>query len=179
MPSEASMTPCSLDRWLFSSVDSTSSSSLWGVCLTFPSSSFRLAASRSEAHPSRSELSGEPCSGGGTRTHNLRINSPPLCRLSYPGRAGHRCYRTGLRCGPMTIDEIRSRWAAGETAWAGWLLTESPAAAGALATVGFDVVVADLQHGSTTLHELPGIVATIDRTPVAPFVRPAWNDAPA
>jgi hypothetical protein len=25
------------------------------------------------------------CSGGGTRTHNLRINSPPLCRLSYPG----------------------------------------------------------------------------------------------
>ena len=25
-------------------------------------------------------------SGGGTRTHNLRINSPPLCRLSYPGR---------------------------------------------------------------------------------------------
>src|SRR5436190_11132388 len=26
------------------------------------------------------------CSGGGTRTHNLRINSPPLCQLSYPGR---------------------------------------------------------------------------------------------
>ena len=25
-------------------------------------------------------------SGGGTRTHNLRINSPPLCQLSYPGR---------------------------------------------------------------------------------------------
>src|SRR5262245_40075593 len=24
-------------------------------------------------------------SGGGTRTHNLWINSPPLCRLSYPG----------------------------------------------------------------------------------------------
>jgi hypothetical protein len=27
-------------------------------------------------------------SGGGTRTHNLRINSPPLCRLSYPGTGG-------------------------------------------------------------------------------------------
>src|SRR5918996_6265904 len=25
------------------------------------------------------------CSGRGTRTHNLRINSPPLCQLSYPG----------------------------------------------------------------------------------------------
>ena len=26
-------------------------------------------------------------SGGGTRTHNLRINSPLLCQLSYPGSA--------------------------------------------------------------------------------------------
>jgi 4-hydroxy-2-oxoheptanedioate aldolase len=76
----------------------------------------------------------------------------------------------------MTIDEIRSRWAAGETAWAGWLLTESPASAGVLATAGFDAVVADLQHGSTTLHELPGIVAAIERTPAVPFVRTAWND---
>ena len=76
----------------------------------------------------------------------------------------------------MTIDEIRSRWAAGETAWAGWLLTESPAAADVLATAGFDAVVADLQHGSATLHELPGIVAAIDRTSAVPFVRTAWND---
>ncbi len=33
------------------------------------------------------------CSGGGTRTHNLRINSPTLCQLSYPGmktRTGRR-----------------------------------------------------------------------------------------
>ena len=29
-------------------------------------------------------------SGGGTRTHNLRINSPPLCRLSYPGKVERR-----------------------------------------------------------------------------------------
>ena len=29
-------------------------------------------------------------SGGGTRTHNLRINSPPLCRLSYPGSPARR-----------------------------------------------------------------------------------------
>ena len=41
--------------------------------------------------------SGLRCSGGGTRTHNLRINSPPLCQLSYPGRVGHRCYRTRTR----------------------------------------------------------------------------------
>lgn len=28
-------------------------------------------------------------SGGGTRTLNLRINSPTLCRLSYPGMVWH------------------------------------------------------------------------------------------
>ena len=57
-------------------------------------------------------------SGGGGRTHNLRINSPPLCRLSYPGmgvgegsgsgpplapRLGHSSSRNSfnfwLRCG--------------------------------------------------------------------------------
>ena len=36
-----------------------------------------------KADRARSPLS--CCSGGGTRTHNLRINSPPLCQLSYPG----------------------------------------------------------------------------------------------
>ena len=29
----------------------------------------------------------EKCSGGEARTLNLRINSPPLCQLSYPGMA--------------------------------------------------------------------------------------------
>jgi 4-hydroxy-2-oxoheptanedioate aldolase len=76
----------------------------------------------------------------------------------------------------MTTDGIRSRWAEGETAWAGWLLTESPAAAEVLATAGFDAVVADLQHGSTSLHELPQIVDAIERTDAVPFVRTAWND---
>jgi hypothetical protein len=28
---------------------------------------------------------GDFSSGGGTRTHNKRLNRPVLCRLSYPG----------------------------------------------------------------------------------------------
>ena len=40
-------------------------------------------------------------SGGGTRTHNLRINSPPLCQLSYPGES-----RGSL---PTASDSIRLR----------------------------------------------------------------------
>ena len=31
---------------------------------------------------------GNDSSGGETRTLNLRINSPPLCQLSYPGKSG-------------------------------------------------------------------------------------------
>ena len=76
----------------------------------------------------------------------------------------------------MTVDRIRNRWAEGETAWASWLLTESPAAAEVLATAGSDAVVADLQHGSTTLHELPGVVASIEGTDAVPCGRTAWND---
>ena len=29
-------------------------------------------------------------SGGGTRTHNKRLNRPVLCRLSYPGNVDER-----------------------------------------------------------------------------------------
>src|SRR5919106_5959411 len=35
--------------------------------------------------PPRKKCHWNCSSGGGTRTHNLRINSPPLCQLSYPG----------------------------------------------------------------------------------------------
>jgi hypothetical protein len=41
---------------------------------------------RSVSPSARNRLLLQLCSsGGGTRTHNLRINSPPLCQLSYPG----------------------------------------------------------------------------------------------
>ena len=106
-------------------------------------------------------------SGGGTRTHNLRINSPPLCQLSYPGRVGHRCYRTRNRvrvydAASMTTDPVRDRWAAGETAFAAWLTLESPASAAAVASAGFDAVVVDLQHGHATLEHLPHLLTAIE-----------------
>jgi 4-hydroxy-2-oxoheptanedioate aldolase len=76
----------------------------------------------------------------------------------------------------MTTAEIRSRWAAGETAWAAWLLIDSPSSAEVLAAAGFDAVIVDLQHGSATLSSLPGIIAAIEGTRATPFVRTAWND---
>jgi 4-hydroxy-2-oxoheptanedioate aldolase len=76
----------------------------------------------------------------------------------------------------MTTEDMRSRWAASETAWAGWLLVERPSSAEVLAAAGFDAVVVDLQHGSATLQDLPPILGAIEGTPATPFVRTAWND---
>lgn len=83
--------------------------------------------------------------------------------------------RSRLRCAPMGSDSVRARWAAGETAFAAWLSLESPAAAAAVASAGFDAVVVDLQHGHATLEVLPHLLAAIKRTPALPFVRTAWN----
>jgi 4-hydroxy-2-oxoheptanedioate aldolase len=120
------------------------------------------------------------CSGGETRTLNLRINSPPLCQLSYPGRVGHRCYRTRTvfhvyDAGLVTTDPVRARWAAGEAAFAAWLTLESPSAAGLVASAGFDAVVVDLQHGNATLADLPSLLAAIESTTAVPFIRASWN----
>ena len=75
----------------------------------------------------------------------------------------------------MTTDPVRARGAAGETAFAAWLTLDSPAAATAVASTGFDAVVVDLQHGRATLDSLPQLLAAIQHTQALPFVRAAWN----
>jgi 4-hydroxy-2-oxoheptanedioate aldolase len=84
--------------------------------------------------------------------------------------------RSRLRFAPVTTDPIRARWAAGEPAFAAWLLFESPASAEILATAGFEAIVMDLQHGSTTLSDLPHLLRALEPTPAVPFVRASWND---
>jgi 4-hydroxy-2-oxoheptanedioate aldolase len=76
----------------------------------------------------------------------------------------------------MATDPVRARWNADETAFAAWLLLESPASADVLAGAGFDAVVVDLQHGSATMHSLPSILPAIESSAAVPFVRTAWND---
>jgi 4-hydroxy-2-oxoheptanedioate aldolase len=100
--------------------------------------------------------------------------------LSYPGRVGHRCYRTHTffhvyDAGLVTTDPVRARWAAGETAFAAWLTLESPSAAAVVASAGFDAVVVDLQHGNATLSDLPSLLAAIEPTPAVPLIRASWN----
>jgi 4-hydroxy-2-oxoheptanedioate aldolase len=102
-------------------------------------------------------------------------------KLSYPGSVldatgptpGVHVYDAHL----VTTDPIRARWAAGETAFAAWLILDSPSAATAVASAGFDAVVVDLQHGHATLDTLPHLLAGIRPTQALPFVRAAWNHA--
>lgn len=49
------------------------------------------------------------CSGGETRTPNQRINSPLLCRLSYPGKAARRISQApGLPpCGTIPVMRLK------------------------------------------------------------------------
>jgi len=75
----------------------------------------------------------------------------------------------------VTTDPVRACWSAGETAFAAWLTLDSPAAAAAVASAGFDAVVVDLQHGHATLDGLPHLLAAIQSTQALPFVRAAWN----
>jgi 4-hydroxy-2-oxoheptanedioate aldolase len=75
----------------------------------------------------------------------------------------------------VTTDPVRARWAAGETAFAAWLTLDSPAAATAVASAGFDAVVVDLQHGHATLGSLPHVLAAIQHTQAMSFIRAAWN----
>jgi 4-hydroxy-2-oxoheptanedioate aldolase len=75
----------------------------------------------------------------------------------------------------VTTDAVRTRWAAGETAFAAWLVLDSPAAATAVASAGFDAVVVDLQHGHATLDDIPQLLAAIEGSAALPFVRAAWN----
>jgi 4-hydroxy-2-oxoheptanedioate aldolase len=88
----------------------------------------------------------------------------------------HRPPASRLPSAAVTADRVLTRWTAGEPAFAAWLLLESPAGAELLSVAGFDVVVVDLQHGSTTLDRLADIVRAIEATPAVPFVRTAGND---
>jgi 4-hydroxy-2-oxoheptanedioate aldolase len=78
----------------------------------------------------------------------------------------------------MTTDAVRTRWAAGEPAFALWVVMDGVGAAAAAAAAGPDAVVVDLQHGRDTIQDLLHLVAAIETTPAMTFVRASWNDPP-
>jgi 4-hydroxy-2-oxoheptanedioate aldolase len=64
-------------------------------------------------------------------------------------------------------DRVRS----GETVFGGWLAAPTSVSAGVMARSGLDYVVVDLQHGTATEHDLPGITTAIRLAGAAPLGR--------
>src|SRR5947199_9481514 len=71
----------------------------------------------------------------------------------------------------MTPNHVKQRLAAGKACFGPFLNFGDPLVAELMASVGFDWLLVDTEHGSIDLATLPTMFATITRYPCAPFVR--------
>lgn len=72
---------------------------------------------------------------------------------------------------------MQARWAEGSPAIAAWMSTHSLLIAQSLASSGVDAVIIDMQHGSATLDDMLGLVASIEVRGAETFVRVPSIDA--
>jgi 4-hydroxy-2-oxoheptanedioate aldolase len=71
----------------------------------------------------------------------------------------------------VTANDFCDRVRSGETVFGAWAVAPSPVSAAVLAGIGVDYVVIDLQHGTATEHDLPGVTAAIQQAGAAPLGR--------
>ncbi|MBO0833015.1 MAG: aldolase [Actinobacteria bacterium] len=71
----------------------------------------------------------------------------------------------------MTDTLFPDRVRGGEVVFGGWLAAAGLASAGLVAAAGVDYVVIDLQHGTATEHDLPGLTSAIRLAGAAPIGR--------
>ncbi|PYM42789.1 MAG: 2-dehydro-3-deoxyglucarate aldolase [Candidatus Rokuibacteriota bacterium] len=76
-----------------------------------------------------------------------------------------------LYCRPMTPNHVKQRLAAGKACFGSLLNFGDPLVAELMASVGFDWLLVDTEHGPIDLATLATMFATITRYPCAPFVR--------
>src|SRR3954451_8556892 len=73
-------------------------------------------------------------------------------------------------------NQLRERWAAGGTAFGAWISLRDPIIAETAATLGFDYVCIDLQHGLNDYDGMATALAAMARTATTPLVRVPWNE---
>jgi 4-hydroxy-2-oxoheptanedioate aldolase len=76
----------------------------------------------------------------------------------------------------MRENALKRRLAAGETVLGSWLSLPDALAAEAMAALGWDWLLVDMEHGPAALHEAAAMLTAVRTTGVATFVRPAWNE---
>jgi 4-hydroxy-2-oxoheptanedioate aldolase len=72
---------------------------------------------------------------------------------------------------PVTETSLCARVRSGETVFGGWAVAPSPVSVGVLASGGLDYVVIDLQHGTSTEHDLPALTTAIRLAGATPLGR--------
>jgi 4-hydroxy-2-oxoheptanedioate aldolase len=77
----------------------------------------------------------------------------------------------------MRENPLKKRLAAGETVVGMWLSLSEPLAAEALASVGWDWLLVDMEHGPIPLGTAAAMVTAMRAGGAVPFVRPAWNES--
>ena len=75
----------------------------------------------------------------------------------------------------MRENTLKRRLLAGEVVLGSWLSLPDAVAAEAMAVLGWDWLLVDMEHGPAALHEAAAMLAAIRTTDVATIVRPAWN----
>lgn len=72
---------------------------------------------------------------------------------------------------PMTPNHVKQKLRAGQPSTGSWLNLGSPSAAEAMATLGFDWLCVDMEHGPTDLSAMAAMLTAVGRYPVAPLAR--------
>lgn len=72
---------------------------------------------------------------------------------------------------------LRQRWADGKTGFGVWVMLSGPPGAEMLATMGFDYVCVDCQHGLLGFEDMRDILLTLAGIETTPIVRVPSNDA--
>ena len=76
----------------------------------------------------------------------------------------------------MRENALKRRLAAGETVLGAWLSLPDALAAEAMALLGWDWLLIDMEHGPAALHEAAAMLTAVRTTDVTAFIRPAWNE---
>jgi 4-hydroxy-2-oxoheptanedioate aldolase len=74
------------------------------------------------------------------------------------------------------MSRVRDVWAEGRTAFGVWIVSASPSAAELIASLGFDYIGIDCQHGLIAYEGMRDILLATSRLPVSPIVRVPAND---
>ena len=77
----------------------------------------------------------------------------------------------------MRENTLKRRLAAGETVLGSWLSIGDGLSAELMASLGWDWLLVDMEHGPISLSEAPALIAAVRAHGVVPFVRVAWNES--